>query len=263
MKKTLIEIEDFSFAYVGRKILNRISLNVYEGEYLSVIGPNGAGKTTLLKCLIRILKQGKGTIRLDGRALGQYSQKELAKLISYVPQGDGGGALFTVSEYVLMGRYPYLSPFTSFSADDRHAAEQALELTDTAHLAQRRLNTLSGGERQRVSIAAAIAQGSRIMLLDEPTTFLDPRHEGDVLNLIKKVNHRFDITVVSVTHDINHAALQSDRIVSLKNGAVMFDGPARDIMDNRVLEKIYDKRFSFVRHPENGSLIIVPEVSES
>lgn len=263
MKKSLIEIKDFSFAYAGERILKGVSLNVCEGEYISIIGPNGAGKTTLLKCLIRILKGGEGIIRLDGRLLAEYGQKELAKLVSYVPQGDGGGALFTVAEYVLMGRYPYLSPFTTFSAEDRRAAEKALGLTGTAHLAQRGLNTLSGGERQRVSIASALTQGSRIMLLDEPTTFLDPRHESDVLNIIKKVNHNFGITVVSVTHDINHAALHSDRIVSLKNGTVMFDGQAGDIMDNRVLEKIYDKRFNFVKHPENGSLIIVPEAGQS
>ncbi len=263
MKKALIEIKDFSFAYAGERILKGVSLNVCEGEYISIIGPNGAGKTTLLKCLIRILKGGEGIIRLDGRLLAEYGQKELAKLVSYVPQGDGGGALFTVAEYVLMGRYPYLSPFTTFSTEDKRAAEKALGLTGTAHLAQRGLNTLSGGERQRVSIASALTQGSRIMLLDEPTTFLDPRHESDVLNIIKKVNHNFGITVVSVTHDINHAALHSDRIVSLKNGTVMFDGQAGDIMDNRVLEKIYDKRFNFVKHPENGSLIIVPEAGQS
>jgi len=263
VEKPLIEINDFSFAYAGERILKEVSLNVYQGEYVSIIGPNGAGKTTLLKCVIRILTGGEGSIRLDGRPLAQYRQKELARLVSYVPQGDSGGALFTVAEYVLMGRYPYLSPFTAFSAGDRQAAEKALELTGTAHLAQRRLNALSGGERQIVSIAAAIAQGARIMLLDEPTTFLDPRHESEVLNIIKKVNHNFGITVLFVTHDINHAALQSNRIFSLKNGTVMFDGPAGDIMDNRVLEKIYDKKFSFVRHPENGSWIIVPEVDRS
>ena len=263
MKKPLIEIKDFSFAYSGERILNEVSLNVYQGEYLSIIGPNGAGKTTLLKCVIRILTGGEGSIRLEGRPLAEYRQKELARLVSYVPQGDSGGSLFTVAEYVLMGRYPYLSPFTTFSAEDTQSAEQALELTGTAHLAQRRLSTLSGGERQTVSIASAIAQGARIMLLDEPTTFLDPRHESHLLNIIKKVNHNFGITVVSVTHDINNAALQSSRIFSLKNGAVMFDGPAADIMDNRVLEKIYDKKFSFVQHPESGSWIIVPEVSRS
>ena len=260
MKKPLIEIKDFCFAYAGKKILDGVSLNVYESEYLSIIGPNGAGKTTLLKYMVRILRGGEGNIRLDGRLLAQYRQKELARLVSYVAQGDSGGALFTVAEYVLMGRYPYLSPFTTFSAPDRAAAENALELTETAHLANRRIDTLSGGGRQIVFIASAIAQGARIMLLDEPTTFLDPRHESHVLDIIKKVNRKFAITVISVTHDINHAALQSDRIVSLKDGKVMFDGPAGDIMDNRVLERIYGKRFDFVKHPENGSLIIVPEV---
>ncbi|MEA2062121.1 MAG: ABC transporter ATP-binding protein [Gemmatimonadota bacterium] len=258
MKKPLIKINDFSFTFGSKEVLKTVSLQIYPGEYLSIIGPNGAGKSTLLKCLMRILRGGQGTISLKDKPLAHYRHKELARLISYVPQGDGRSMPFTVGEFVLMGRYPHLSPFTTFSIEDKQAAREALALTGTAHFAERRLNTLSGGERQTVYIASAIAQGASIMLLDEPTTFLDPKHESDILDIIKNVNRRFGITVVSVTHDINSAVMCSDRIASLKNGRVMFDGDAEKIMDNEVLENIYEKRFSFVRHPATGKLIIVP-----
>jgi len=263
VKKPLIEIRNFSFSFGSKTILDTISLTVNEGEYLSVIGPNGAGKSTFLKCLMRILQGGKGAITIDNKPLDHYRQKELAKCVSYVPQNDGRSFPFTAGEFVMMSRYPYLSPFTSIQDEDKRAVHDALSLTGTLPLAGRHLNTLSGGERQTVYIAAAIAQGARILLLDEPTTFLDPKHESDILNIIKKVNHEFGITIISVTHDINIAVLQSDRIAILKNGAFVFVGAARDIMDNEILENVYEKRFSFVQHPSAGTLLIVPEVNET
>ena len=239
--------------------MKNISLSVNEGDYLTVIGPNGAGKTTLLKCLIRIYTGGTGDIKLAGRTLDAYSQKELAKLISYVPQSDGRSMDFKVYEFVMMGRYPYLSPFTSVSKEDKEAVNEALALTETGHLSERYINTLSGGERQNVFVAAAIAQGSRILLLDEPTTFLDPKHQSDIHKTLKRVNHEFGITVVSVTHDINNATLLSSRILVLKEGTVAFSGKPSKIMNNEILESIYDKTFLFVDHPGTGQPVIVPE----
>ncbi|MEA1996159.1 MAG: ABC transporter ATP-binding protein [Gemmatimonadota bacterium] len=259
MSEPVVRIDGFSYAFGVKRVLRNVSLQICRGEYLSVIGPNGAGKSTLLRCLIRILRGGEGEIALSGRPLPDYSQKELARLISYVPQAGHSSWPFTVEEFVLMGRYPYLSPFTTFREQDKHLVHEALAMTGTANLAGRRMNALSGGERQIVCIASAIAQGAELMLLDEPTAFLDPRHESDILSIIAKVNRDFGSTIVSVTHDINNAALQSERVVSLKDGEVMFDGPAGEIMDNEVLESIYNKKFSFARHPDTGRLIILPE----
>ena len=187
MNNNLIEINNFSFAIGSKNILDSISLIVHEKEYLSIIGPNGAGKTTLLKCLMRIYSGGQGTITLKGVPLIEYSQKELARLISYVPQNDGRSLPFTVEEFVMMGRYPYLSPFTSLSKEDKKAVREALELTETVNLMDRHLGTLSGGELQTVYIAAALAQGASILLLDEPVTFLDPKHQDDILMILKKI----------------------------------------------------------------------------
>ncbi len=256
----IIDIRGYSFSAGGARILDGVKLTVREGEYLSIIGPNGAGKTTLLKCVMRILSGGAGSIAVGGRPLESYSQRELARIVSYVPQSEGRSMPFTVEEFLLMGRYPHLSPFTSFTREDRRAVADALELTGIAPLADRRLFTLSGGERQTAAIAAAVVQGGRVMLLDEPTTFLDPRHESDVLRLIAAINRERGITVVSVTHNINAAALNSDRIAILKRGRVVFHGPAGGIMTNDVLGGVYEKQFRFVAHPDGGPDIIIPEV---
>ncbi|MCE5250074.1 ABC transporter ATP-binding protein [bacterium] len=262
VKNPLITIENYTFSIGALRILDSVSFSVYEDEYLSVIGPNGAGKTTLLKCLMRIYTGGTGTITLRGKSLERYSQRELARVMSYVPQGNGSGLSFTVEEFVLMGRYPHLSPFTSFSGKDREAVRNALVLTGTANLAGRGLNTLSGGERQTVYIAAALAQSTRILLLDEPTTFLDPKHETDIYTILDTIKREFGTTIITVTHDINNAALRSDRIVIVKNGTVVFCGKAEEIMTNEILEHIYERPFTFVCHPVTGQRIVVPEVQK-
>lgn len=259
MRTPVIEIKDYSFSIGGAEILKNIFLDVFDGEYLSIIGPNGAGKSTLLKCLIRIYTGGKGIIRLYGKPLSEYGQKELARFISYVPQSDGRNLDFTVYEFVLMGRYPYLSPFSSVKPSDRSAVDDALNQTETTRLSDRSINTLSGGEKQNVMIAAAIAQGAKILLLDEPTTFLDPKHQSDINRTLKRVNRASGITVISVTHDINSAAMISDRMTVLKDGRSEFSGVPSELMNNTVLEKVYNKSFVFVSHPQTGNRLIVPE----
>lgn len=259
----LIHIRNFSFAVNGTRILEEVCLEVGAGEFLSIIGPNGAGKTTLIKCLVRINTGGTGGITVEGKPLEAYSQKELARLVGYVPQSDGRGLPFTVEEFVLMGRYPYLGPLSPAGKEDERAARAALELTGTAHLSGRFLETLSGGERQSVLIAAALAQGTRILLLDEPTAFLDPKHVADIHRILRRVNRERGLTVVMVTHDINGAALLSDRIAILKSGHVAFSGPPEAVMRNEILEPVYEQPFLFVTHPATGRRLIIPsEVEE-
>jgi iron complex transport system ATP-binding protein len=261
MENAIIEITRFSFSISSKAILKDISLTVNEGEYISIIGPNGAGKTTLLKCLDNIHKGGDGDIRIAEKPLDKYSQKELARQVSYVPQADGRIPPFTVYDFVMMGRYPYLSPFSYPGDEDKDAVCDALAVTGTSEFAERFLRTLSGGERQKVSIAAAFAQGAKVLLLDEPTTFLDPKHEADVYRLLARVNRERGVTVVSVTHDINSAVLTSRRILALKNGSVAFCGCADKFMNNEILYKIYGKKFLFMKHPRTGKTIVAPEVS--
>jgi iron complex transport system ATP-binding protein len=260
MENTIIEIVRFSFSINSKEILKDISLTVKEGEYISIVGPNGAGKTTLLKCLDRIHKGGSGDIRIAEKPLDKYSQKELARQVSYIPQADGRISPFTVYEFVMMGRYPHLSPFSSPSKRDEDAVHDALAMTGISEFAERFLGTLSGGERQKVFIAAALAQEAKVLLLDEPTTFLDPKHEADVHRLLARANRERGVTVVSVTHDINSAILTSRRVLALKDGAVAFCGYADKFMNNEILQKIYGKSFLFVKHPRTGKTIVAPEV---
>lgn len=258
----VIDIRDFSYRINDTPILESISLAIREGEYLSVIGPNGAGKSTLLSCILRIRKGSSGVISVAGKPVEHHSQKELARLVSYVPQSDGRTFPFTVEEYLLMGRYPHLSPFTTYSKRDREAVEDAMKLTGIAGLARRSLDTLSGGERQTAALAAALVQGGNVMLLDEPTTFLDPKHESDIHSLIRTINRERGITIVSVTHNINAAALFSDRIAVLKRGSLAFLGAPAEVMTNDILEDVYERRFRFIPHPDSGINIIIPEAEQ-
>ena len=256
----IISLRDFSFRLSGEQILRRVTFDVAEGEYLSIVGPNGAGKTTLLKCIDRLLVGGEGRIEVGGRPLASYRQKELARLIGYVPQADGRLFPFTVEQFVLMGRYPHLSPFSSIGREDRRAVAEALRVTGTEEFARRRLQTLSGGERQKVFIAAAMAQGASILLLDEPTTFLDYHHQDDIRVLLERANRKSGVTVVAVTHDVNRAALESSRVVALRGGAVEFCGTPQEIMKPEVLARIYGTSFLLVDHPRTGLPIIAPNV---
>ena len=258
---TAIEIRDFSYRLSNEEeILREVSFSVTAGEYLSIVGPNGAGKTTLLRCLDRILTGGTGRIDIFGRRLSDYRQRELARLVGYVPQADGRLFPFTVEEFVLMGRYPHLSPFSSISKEDRRIATEAMQWTDTQQFADRQLGTLSGGERQQVYIAAALAQGAKILLLDEPTTFLDYRHQAEVQQLLARANRESGLTIVAVTHDVNQAVLHSDRVVALCHGNVVFHGTPTEIMRAEVLERIYGTPFTLVNHPTVNLPVIVPVV---
>jgi iron complex transport system ATP-binding protein len=254
-QEIVLDVRDVSFRLGRKEILHDVSFSVGRGDYLSIVGPNGAGKTTLLKCIDRLLVGGTGRIEVFGRPLESYRQKDLARRISYVPQADGRVIPFTVRQFVLMGRYPYLSPFSSIDNEGRHAVDEALETTGTA---DRRLDTLSGGERQKVYIAAALAQGSDILLLDEPTTFLDYRHQAEIRDLLSRVNQQSKATIVCVTHDLNRAALDSDCIVALRAGRVLFTGTPAEIMKSDVLETLFQTPFLLTPHPQAAIPAIVP-----
>jgi len=255
----VIQVNDLSFNVGPKSILREVTFKVRRGEYVVLVGPNGAGKSTLLRCLMRVHRSARGRIDVHGRPLDDYSQRELARHIGYVPQAGGEVFPYTVEQFVTMGRYPHLSPFGSLSADDRRAVEEAMRRTGTLALADRLLDTLSGGERQQVYIAAALAQGADILMLDEPTTFLDYRHQHEVTSLLRRSNREQGVTVVAVTHDLNHAALEADRVVALREGRVIFEGKPLDVMQADVLERIYATRLTLLEHPQAGIPIVVPE----
>jgi iron complex transport system ATP-binding protein len=262
MNKKAIEIEDLSFSVSAKRILRDISFSVSAGQKFFIVGPNGAGKTTLLRCLGRIITDYQGSIKVKSKNLKTYSQKKLAKILTYVPQGLPADIPFTVQQFVLMARYPHLSPFSVISPQDEKIVSDAMEMTQTACFTDRIIATLSGGEKQQVSIAAAVAQQAEIFLLDEPATYLDYRHQRDIHNLLAKINKTYGITIICVTHDLNSAVLSADTIMAIKEGKIVFEGTAEEIMSEKILEEIYSKKFDFARHPVTGQKIIVPDVIE-
>jgi iron complex transport system ATP-binding protein len=261
MNVKAIEVEKLEYRVSDHQILEDVSFSVQRGESLSIVGANGAGKTTLLKCLNRILAASRGSVRILGRPLERFRQSELAKLVAYVPQAGGRLLPFTVYEFVLLGRYPYFSPFSAVSSDDEKAAWEALCLTETESLENRMLETLSGGECQKVLIAAALAQTAEILLLDEPTTFLDPKHQTEIIRILRKTNRESGITMLTVTHDLNSAVIVGERILALKNGRSVFQGLSTEIMSEEILGEIYGQEFDFVDHPTMNRVLAVPRVS--
>lgn len=244
MTERALEIKGLSYRYDHHPILSDINATVAKGEFVSIIGPNGAGKSTLVKCINRVLDGWQGSIHLFGNSVRSLNQKRLATLVGYVPQSDGRSIPFTVKEFLLMGRYPYLSPFSTVTSEDRKVVSEVLGRTGIAHLADRELNCLSGGERQIALIAAALVQGAQILLLDEPTASLDYRHQVECMDLLKRLNDELGVTLIAVTHDINHALALGTRVLALKHGRVCFDGRASDLLTGDGLLDIYETRFA-------------------
>ncbi len=252
MSPPIIQIKDVSIALSGNEILKRVSLDVAEGNYVSVIGPNGAGKTTLIKCIAGIYTDWNGSISISGKSFSDYSSKDLAKQQSYVPQAEGRASPLTVEDFVTMGRYPHLSPFTTLKSEDYAAIDDAIKRTALQPFRNRKLNTLSGGERQMAFIAAALAQKSKILLLDEPSTFLDYRHQASVASILRSACRDDGKTIIAVHHDINTAVASSDRICAIKDGAVIYHGSPKEIVKADTLREIYETGFTITpssQHP--------------
>ncbi len=259
--KDLLTLRDVSLRRRGRAVLCDVSLSLGQGERLALVGPNGAGKTTLLKCLNRILTGWSGSITLDGKPLQAYRHRELARWMAYVPQSPSQAAPFSVEDFVAMGRYPYQGPVARLSREDRQTVGDALSLTDTDSLRNRPLYALSGGERQRVMLAAALAQEARILLLDEPTVFLDPRHEAAFCAVLARVHRERGLTMITVTHDLNRAVLMHDHLVALKEGRVAFSGSPSSFMGRSTLEEVYENPFLLAPHPTTGHPMVLPEAA--
>ncbi len=257
----MLQVRDFSFAFNGKPVLHAISFALVKGGFLSVIGPNGAGKSTLLKSLLRLHEGGhsSGEILVKGRRLSSYSQRELAKIISYVPQAGGWIPPFTVEEFLLLSRYPHGAPGLAAKEADRAVTARALALTGMEALARRGLKTLSGGERQKAYLAAALAQEAELMLLDEPASFLDPKHAADLHALLRTLNREQGLTMVTVTHDLNHPLSAGGQALVLREGRQIFFGPVAGLLENSVLEGAYNHRFTYVTHPRTGRTAVLAE----
>lgn len=219
--------------------LDDINLNIQNGEIVSLVGPNGSGKSTLLKLISRLIKPGKGEIVLDGNMISAMNSKEIAKKLAMLPQTQENQADLTVQELIEYGRYPHQKSYNRMSKEDVDIVQWAISVTNLKKYKNRLLHTLSGGERQRAWIALAIAQRPKILLLDEPTTFLDISHQLDVMELLEQLNKEHGMTILMVLHDINQAAKYSDRLVVMKNGSIRYDGIPQCVLCREMFQSVF------------------------
>ena len=243
--------------------LDGLSFQVAEGEVLGIVGPNGSGKTSLLKMLARLTSPQQGGIDLFERDLAGMAQEEIARVVGLVQQDTQQLFPFRVAETVLMGRFPHRprsrwgSGFGWERAEDLAIAEEAMRTMDVVHLAHRAVTDLSGGERQRTMIARALAQMPKVLLLDEPTAFLDLQHQVEIGSVLRRLNDRHGLTVILVSHDLNLVSQYCDRIVLLAEGQVVRLGSPEEVIEPVVLEQIYRCRVLVDQHPVSG----VPRVT--
>lgn len=253
----MISLSNIYFSYGTSDVLRGISMTVGSGEIVGVLGPNGAGKSTLIKLMAGLIKAQNGDVIIDGRQIDAISTRELARHMAVVPQQNIVPFAFTSLQIVLMGRSPHISFLGFESARDIEIARKAMRQTDCLEFASRDINELSGGERQRVFLARAIAQGPKILLLDEPTTFLDIRHQIE-LNKQLKILNREGVTIISAMHDLNMASIFCDRIVMLKEGRVFCDGHPNEVMTSENIRSVFGAEVIVTRDENLGRPICMP-----
>lgn len=243
---SLIEVENISFSYRNKNLkdsvfnLDCINLSIKRQDFISILGPNGSGKTTLLKLLAGILSPGSGQVKLKDENYQKYSRRELAKVIAYVPQSLQVVFPFSIYEIVMMGRSPYLNILGFENDDDKKIVEEAIELVGISHLKNHGINEVSGGESQRAYLARAIAQCPEIILLDEPSSHLDIKHQLTFFNLIRKLNLEKNLTVVVILHDLNIAGYFSNRIILMKNGIIYKDDSVTNTITEENIKKVFE-----------------------
>ena len=257
----MLRADGVSFGYFSEReafSLSDVSVAIAPGSLTGLLGPNGCGKTTLLRLLCGVLQPHGGTITLDDRPLTSLTRRELARHVAVVPQETHPAFDYTVMEMVLMGRHPHLGAFQLEGPTDFAIARESLIVTGTADLADRNYMTLSGGEKQRVVIASALAQATELLLLDEPTASLDLGYQLEVASLLARLNRERRVTMVLATHDLNLAAALCDRLVVMRGGRVLAQGPTADVLTGSMVQQLYDVDADVQFHPRAGHLTVIP-----
>lgn len=256
---TMFKIENLTVAYDARRVLQGVSLEVAAGEIVTLIGPNGAGKSTLIRAVSGVVPVEAGEVSIDGQSLKQLSTTERARRLAVVPQARNLPPAFTVYESVLLGRTPYLGWFGHASPADHERVRHALDQTQMLMLAERRVGELSGGEQQRVLLARALAQDTRVMLLDEPITHLDLKHRERLIGLIRELAAHKELAILMVLHDLNLAAMYADRIAMLVEGQIQSMGTPSEVLTEANLKRVYEISVHVIPHPEYGVPLVLPD----
>jgi len=248
----LYEVEGLVCRIGGRAVLDKLSFGIAEGRMTGIIGPNGAGKSTLLGVLSGVVPIHEGHVRLRGRPIGSYGRKELARWAAVLRQEGLPAALFTVREVVGMGRFPFQNWLGHEEADAASVIERAIRAMGLESLAERRLDQLSGGERQRVALAQVMAQEPRLILLDEPTTYLDIGYQVQLLDTVRAWQRRDGLTAIAVLHDLNLASQYCDELLVLKDGRMAAYGPPADVLTEATISQVYGTEPVVLAHPVGG-----------
>ena len=255
---TELSSEALSLAYDGTAVVHDLTLRLPPGRITTIVGANACGKSTLLRGLARLMAPSSGRVLLDGQPISSLPSRQVARTLGLLPQSPTAPEGISVADLVGRGRYPHQGWFRSWTTEDERAVAAALQATDSLELAGRRVDELSGGQRQRVWIAMALAQDTDVLLLDEPTTYLDVTHQVEVLDLLVDLNRSRGTTVVTVLHDLNLAARYSDHLVALKHGRVVAAGAPDDVVTEAVVEDVFGLRCRVVPDPVSGSPLVVP-----
>lgn len=254
---SLLHAENLALAYDNKQIIADLHLTIPAGKITALVGPNGCGKSTLLRGLARLLTPKRGHVYLDGKAIHAMPSKTLAKELGILPQSPSAPEGLTVRELVAQGRYPHQSWFQQWSKKDEEITQQALSTTNMVDLADRPLDTLSGGQRQRAWIAMTLAQETAILLLDEPTTFLDLAYQIEVLDLLHDLNQA-GRTIVMVLHDLNQACRYAHNLVAMRDGSIWGQGDPATVMTKRMVAEVFRLNARIIADPITGTPMCIP-----
>ncbi|WP_440101537.1 ABC transporter ATP-binding protein [Streptosporangium sp. H16] len=253
-----LQAVDVSLGYGDRVVVDGLDLGIEAGTVTTIIGPNGCGKSTLLRALGRLLKPSGGEVLLDGKRIDRMPSKEVARVLGVLPQAPSAPEGLTVADLVARGRHPHQTWYRQWSSDDESAVGEALAMTGLLDLGDRPLDELSGGQRQRAWISMALAQGTDLLLLDEPTTFLDLAHQIEVLELVRRLHGELNRTVVMVLHDLNLAARYTDRLVAMRDGKVVAAGPPAEVLTEALLAEVFELDAKVIEDPVAGTPLVIP-----
>jgi len=247
-----------TLAYDERVVCEGLDVAIPDGSFTVIVGPNACGKSTLLRALGRLLRPRSGTVILDDRPIGSWPTKEVARRVGLLPQSPVAPDAIAVADLVARGRYPHQGILSQWSRADEHAVAEAMRATGIDDLAARAVDELSGGQRQRVWLAVVLAQETPIVLLDEPTTFLDVAHQIEVLDLCAELHEERGHTLVAVLHDLNHACRYATHLIAMSEGRIVAEGDPADIVDAALVESVFGLRCRVIDDPETGTPLVVP-----
>jgi len=255
---TRLRGENLTLGYGKKTVAQDLNVSIPDGHFTAIIGPNGCGKSTLLRTLSRLMTPLAGSVYLDGEQIQRYASKEVARRIGLLAQNATTPGDITVQELVARGRYPHQPLFTRWRKEDEAAVTRAMQATGITDLAAQSVDTLSGGQRQRAWIAMVLAQETAIMLLDEPTTWLDISHQIDLLELLSELNRTQGYTLAAVLHDLNQACRYATHLIALRDGKIVAEGAPKAIVTPALIEQIYGMRCMIIDDPVAGTPLVVP-----